>query len=116
MRNQQIARRAPPFLSALLPPANTARCRALPTHPRRTHSTKQPGLELNLPRQRALLRAAAFGRPFCPPAFPQLALRDAARRLRALNAVRDAAVGMPLTMPQLEALTLPALISRWVVD
>ncbi|KIY95564.1 Vacuolar protein sorting-associated protein 16 [Monoraphidium neglectum] len=70
------------------------------------------GLELNVPRQRALMRAAAFGRAFVPPFFPPLLMREAARKLRVLNVVRDAAVGIPLTMPQLEALTLPVLVSR----
>ncbi|GBF95901.1 hypothetical protein Rsub_08492 [Raphidocelis subcapitata] len=72
------------------------------------------GLDLSPPRQRALLRAAAFGRPFAGPNFPPLALRGAARVLRVLNAVRDPAVGVPLTAAQLEALTLPVLVSRLV--
>jgi hypothetical protein len=58
------------------------------------------------------MRAAAFGRAFVPPFFPPLLMREAARKLRVLNVVRDAAVGIPLTMPQLEALTLPVLVSR----
>ncbi|KAG2436636.1 hypothetical protein HXX76_006164 [Chlamydomonas incerta] len=33
-------------------------------------------------------------------------------RLRVLNAVRDARVGLPLTMSQLEALSLPVLVAR----
>ncbi|KAI8468744.1 MAG: vacuolar protein sorting-associated protein 16 [Monoraphidium minutum] len=73
------------------------------------------GLEMNAPRQRALMRAAAFGRPFCPPSFPPLLMRDVARKLRILNAVREPGVGLPLTMAQLEALTLPVLVSRLVV-
>jgi hypothetical protein len=59
------------------------------------------------------MRAAAFGRPFLPPSFPPLLMREAARKLRVLNAARDPAVGVPLTMPQLDALTLPVLVSRW---
>ncbi|EFN53979.1 hypothetical protein CHLNCDRAFT_135924 [Chlorella variabilis] len=39
---------------------------------------------------------------------------DVARRLRVLNALRDPAIGMPLTMPQLEAEGLPAVVSRLV--
>jgi hypothetical protein len=58
------------------------------------------------------MRAAAFGRAFLPPTFPRLLMRDAARKLRALNAVRDERVGVGLTMAQLEALTLPVLVSR----
>ncbi|KAL4440601.1 hypothetical protein ABPG75_003602 [Micractinium tetrahymenae] len=40
--------------------------------------------------------------------------REVARRLRVLNALREPAVGMPLTMAQLQAEGLPAVISRLV--
>ncbi len=70
-----------------------------------------PGLELSIPRQRALLRAAVFGRAFAPSVPPRL-LRDLAVRLRLLNAFREPQVGLPLTMPQLEALSLPVVVSR----
>eukprot|EP00879_Flechtneria_rotunda_P017255 GHRR01018076.1.p1 GENE.GHRR01018076.1~~GHRR01018076.1.p1 ORF type:complete len:487 (+),score=167.02 GHRR01018076.1:290-1750(+) len=72
------------------------------------------GLELSIPRQRALLRAAVFGRAFARSVPPKL-LRNVAIRLRVLNAVRDPQVGMPLTMPQLEALTLPVVVGRLVL-
>ncbi|KAL4852826.1 hypothetical protein ACK3TF_006093 [Chlorella vulgaris] len=39
---------------------------------------------------------------------------DVARRLRVLNALRDSTTAMPLTMPQLEAQGLPAVVSRLV--
>jgi hypothetical protein len=64
-----------------------------------------------VPRQRALLRAAIFGRAFAQ-AVPRGLLRDVALKLRLLNALRDPHVGMPLTMPQLEALSLPVVVSR----
>lgn len=63
-------------------------------------------------RQRSLMRAAAYGRPFCPPEFPRQLMYGTACRLRVLNAVRDARVGLPLTMSQLEALSLPVLVAR----
>lgn len=69
------------------------------------------GLELSVPRQRALLRAAVFGRAFAP-SVPAGLLRDTALRLRLLNALREPEVGLPLTMPQLEALSLPVVVSR----
>ncbi|KAF8057673.1 VCL1 [Scenedesmus sp. PABB004] len=71
------------------------------------------GLELVVPRQRALLRAAVFGRAFAPSVPPGL-LRETALKLRVLNALREPKVGLPLTMPQLEALTLPVVVGRLV--
>ncbi|GIL84671.1 hypothetical protein Vretifemale_13276, partial [Volvox reticuliferus] len=72
------------------------------------------GHDLNPVRQRALLRAAAYGRPFCPPDFPRQLMYGVACRLRILNAVRDPRVGLPLTMTQLEALSLPVLVARLI--
>jgi hypothetical protein len=72
------------------------------------------GLDLSVQRQKALMRAAVFGRAFAPEVPPGL-LRDVALKLRVMNALRDAAVGLPLTMPQLEALTLPVVVSRYDV-
>ena len=71
------------------------------------------GHDLSPPRQRALMRAAAYGRPFCLPSFPRQLMYGTACRLRILNAVRDAGVGLPLTMVQLEALSLPVVVARW---
>ncbi|KAG2424052.1 hypothetical protein HYH02_015233 [Chlamydomonas schloesseri] len=70
------------------------------------------GHDLSPLRQRSLMRAAAYGRPFCPPDFPRQLMYGTACRLRVLNAVRDARVGLPLTMSQLEALSLPVLVAR----
>lgn len=71
------------------------------------------GLELSVPRQRALMRAAVFGRVFCSELSPGL-VHEAASALRVLNALRDPAVGVPLTRPQLDALTVPVVIARLV--
>jgi hypothetical protein len=65
-----------------------------------------------VPRQRALLRAAVYGRAFCGPSFPPTLLRDTCAKLRALNAVREPSIGRALTLAQLDALTMPSLISR----
>ena len=70
------------------------------------------GLELSEPRQRALLRAAVLGRAFCSPSFPPLLLVDTCRKLRVLNALREPGVGLPLTMPQLQLITLPVVVAR----
>lgn len=64
-----------------------------------------------MPRQRALLRAAVFGRAFARRVDPGL-LHGLAVRLRVLNALRQPDVGMPLTMPQLEALSMPVVVNR----
>lgn len=68
------------------------------------------GLDLSVVRQRALLRAAVFGRAFCSD-VPRDLLRSVALKLRLLNALREPDVGLPLTMPQLEALSLPVVVS-----
>eukprot|EP00878_Enallax_costatus_P027161 GHUV01029216.1.p1 GENE.GHUV01029216.1~~GHUV01029216.1.p1 ORF type:complete len:582 (+),score=119.59 GHUV01029216.1:259-2004(+) len=72
------------------------------------------GLELDVTRQKALLKAAIFGRAFVP-SMPAGVLKDLTVKLRVLNALRDPSVGLPLTMPQLEALTLPVVVHRLVL-
>eukprot|EP00775_Hariotina_reticulata_P009376 gene9376-9539_t len=72
------------------------------------------GLELSVPRQRALLRAAVFGRAFALD-VPADLLHQLAIKMRILNALREPDVGLPLSMPQLEALSLPVVISRLVL-
>ncbi|WIA22377.1 hypothetical protein OEZ85_004684 [Tetradesmus obliquus] len=72
------------------------------------------GLDLSKTRQRALLRAAVFGRAFAPSVAAPL-LRETAQRLRLLNALREPEVGLPLTMPQLQALSLPVVVNRLVL-
>jgi hypothetical protein len=73
------------------------------------------GLDLSVTRQRALLRAAVFGRAFAASVVAPL-LRDTAQRLRLLNALREPDVGLPLTMPQLQALSLPVVVNRCVLS
>lgn len=58
------------------------------------------------------MRAAVYGRAFCPPSFPAATLHGVVLRLRLLNALRDTRVGMPLTYMQLEALSLPVVVAR----
>lgn len=72
------------------------------------------GLDVSVARQKALLRAACYGRAFCPSDFPPLLLHSTCSKLRVLNALREPAVGMPLTMGQLEALTMPVVVARCV--
>ncbi|MEW5298634.1 MAG: hypothetical protein WDW36_001730 [Sanguina aurantia] len=72
------------------------------------------GLDTSVARQRALLRAACYGRAFCPSDFPPLLLHSTCSKLRLLNALREPAVGMPLTMGQLEALTVPVVVARLI--
>lgn len=67
---------------------------------------------MSIPRQRALLRAAVFGRAFASD-VPAALLHQLAIKMRILNALREPEVGVPLTLPQLEALSLPVVISRW---
>lgn len=69
------------------------------------------GLELDITRQKTLLKAAVFGRAFVPN-MPAGMLKDLTIKLRVLNALREPGVGLPLTMPQLEALTLPVVVHR----
>ena len=91
----------------------------LPSHP--LHPPLA-GLDLNPERQKALLRSACFGAAFCPhPAVTDAAaptpsapsLHAMCCKLRVLNALREARPGMPLTLVQLEALTLLGVVARY---
>lgn len=55
-----------------------------------------------------------YGRVYCPTACASTALHDICKWLRILNAVRDPTIGLPLTLAQLEALSLPVLVARMV--
>lgn len=74
------------------------------------------GADLSPARQKALLRAAAYGRAFVQPTDlqPHCAY-DVAVKLRLLNALREGAVGIPMTMAQLDVMGLPAVVAKWVV-
>lgn len=72
------------------------------------------GHEFDVGQQRTLLKAGAFGLPFCSR-FPEKdRLREMCRTLRVLNAVRNYEIGIPLSMKQLEKLGGEALVSRLV--
>jgi hypothetical protein len=96
--------------------AAAARCRRrwpsrqLPLIPALTPAPPA-ALELDVPRQRALLQAAVFGAAFCSDLPPRL-LHDTAATLRVLNAVREAPVGLAPTWRQLELMGVPGLVAR----
>ncbi|XP_032879449.1 vacuolar protein sorting-associated protein 16 homolog [Amblyraja radiata] len=64
--------------------------------------------------QKALLRAASFGKCFISN-FPPDTFVKMARDLRVLNAIRDYAVGIPLSYPQYKQLTIEILIDRLIL-
>eukprot|EP00891_Asterochloris_glomerata_P007024 jgi/Astpho2/7024/e_gw1.00107.12.1_t len=71
--------------------------------------------DLDAPRQAALLKAACYGRAFCAAdKCPRRRILEVCRNLRVLNALRSSDVGLPLTHTQVEALTMPVLVSRLV--
>ncbi|GAX81388.1 hypothetical protein CEUSTIGMA_g8819.t1 [Chlamydomonas eustigma] len=90
------------------------------------------GLDLNPSRQKALLRAACFGAAFCPRSGVKQDLSDSlsesqtpsdvsttslytcCSKLRILNALREPRPGMPLTLPQLDVLSLAVVVARLV--
>ncbi|XP_038126852.1 vacuolar protein sorting-associated protein 16 homolog isoform X2 [Cyprinodon tularosa] len=63
--------------------------------------------------QKALMRAASFGKCFLTDFSPEQFVVTC-RELRVLNAVRDSSVGMPLTHTQFKQMTLQVLIDRLV--
>ncbi|XP_061572203.1 vacuolar protein sorting-associated protein 16 homolog isoform X2 [Cololabis saira] len=71
------------------------------------------GHEYDASTQKALMRAASFGKCFLTD-FPPDHFVSTCRELRVLNAVRDAGVGMPLTHSQFKQMTLQVLIDRLV--
>ncbi|XP_059822989.1 vacuolar protein sorting-associated protein 16 homolog [Hypanus sabinus] len=64
--------------------------------------------------QKALLRAASFGKCFISN-FPPDTFVKMARDLRVLNAIRDYTVGIPLSYPQYKQLTIEVLIDRLIL-
>lgn len=63
--------------------------------------------------QKALMRAASFGKCFLTEFSPEQFVTTC-RELRVLNAVRESSVGMPLTHTQFKQMTLQILIDRLV--
>ncbi|XP_062907960.1 vacuolar protein sorting-associated protein 16 homolog isoform X1 [Mobula hypostoma] len=64
--------------------------------------------------QKALLRAASFGKCFISN-FPPDTFVKMARDLRVLNAIRDYTVGIPLSYPQYKQLSIEVLIDRLIL-
>lgn len=64
--------------------------------------------------QKALLRAAAFGKNFSPESNRDRFV-NMCQTLRVLNAIRDQAVAIPLTYVQLELLSMKVLIDRLIL-
>lgn len=61
------------------------------------------------------MQAGCYGRAFCPAgSYPRKRILQICQSLRMLNALRASDVGVPLTLPQLEALTPSVLISRLI--
>ncbi|CAK6981606.1 vacuolar protein sorting-associated protein 16 homolog [Scomber scombrus] len=71
------------------------------------------GHEYDSNTQKSLLRAASFGKCFLTD-FSAESFVSTCRELRVLNAVRDAAVALPLTHTQFKQMTLQVLIDRLV--
>uniref|UniRef100_A0A672YPR7 Vacuolar protein sorting-associated protein 16 homolog n=1 Tax=Sphaeramia orbicularis TaxID=375764 RepID=A0A672YPR7_9TELE len=71
------------------------------------------GHEYDTNTQKALLRAASFGKCFLTDFSPD-SFVSTCRELRVLNAVREPSVGLPLTHTQFKQMTLQVLIDRLV--
>uniref|UniRef100_A0A061RIB2 Protein VACUOLELESS1 n=1 Tax=Tetraselmis sp. GSL018 TaxID=582737 RepID=A0A061RIB2_9CHLO len=67
--------------------------------------------EINVARQKLLLKAACYGKAFCPD-FPSGAIYDVVRTLRVLNCLWMPEHGLPITAEQLSALSMPVLVAR----
>lgn len=67
--------------------------------------------EINVSRQKLLLKAACYGKAFCLQ-HPKDAIYEVARKLRVLNCLWAPSNGIPITMTQLEALSMPVLVAR----
>jgi len=74
---------------------------------------KAAGHEFLPKKQRSLIKAAAFGKSFLQDMRPQVFV-DMCQLIRVLNNVRDFKVGIPITLEQLQRLTVPVLIDRLV--
>ncbi|KAB7498602.1 Vacuolar protein sorting-associated protein 16-like protein [Armadillidium nasatum] len=70
--------------------------------------------EFNQSIQKALLRAALFGKTFVPNMDPE-PCKSVTTTLRILNAVRNQRVGIPITWNQLEWMTVSVLLDRLVL-
>lgn len=71
------------------------------------------GNEADVLRQKALLKAASFGKCFLE-IYNSERFVDMGKSLRVLNAVREGSIGIPLTYPQYLRLTVESLVDRLV--
>ncbi|KAK4607376.1 hypothetical protein RGQ29_001281 [Quercus rubra] len=71
------------------------------------------GHEFDVSRQRTLLRAASYGQAFCSN-FQRDRIQEMCKTLRVLNAVRNPAIGIPLSIQQYKLLTPAVLIGRLI--
>ncbi|GMH32446.1 hypothetical protein BSKO_00280 [Bryopsis sp. KO-2023] len=71
------------------------------------------GVEFDTTKQRRLLKAACYGIAFCK-GYPNSKLHQHCLKLRVLNTIREPTVGIPLTMDQMDSLTMPVVVARLV--
>ena len=67
--------------------------------------------EFDVSRQQSFLRAASYGKSFCPNMDPS-SFVNTARKIRVMNNVRHIDIGIPLTIQQFNKLTAEVLVSR----
>jgi hypothetical protein len=70
--------------------------------------------EFSIQRQQVLMKAASYGKAFCPDADPAEFV-DTARKLRVLNDVRQSNIALPLTIQQYNRLTPEVLVNRLTI-
>lgn len=71
-------------------------------------------LDMDASTSKLLMKAALFGLTFLPPLEPADTVKNTAIKLRILTDLRTKKIGMPLTYPQLERLTVPVVLERLV--
>ncbi|XP_051136624.1 protein VACUOLELESS1 [Andrographis paniculata] len=71
------------------------------------------GYEFDISLQRTLLRSASYGQTFASH-FNRDRIKEMCQTLRVLNSVRDAEIGIPLSIQQYKLLTPPVLINRLI--
>lgn len=70
--------------------------------------------EFDVAKQQSYMKAASYGKAFCPDANPREFV-ETARKLRVLNEVRKPSIGMPLTIQQYNRLTPEVLVGRLTI-
>lgn len=71
--------------------------------------------EFDVEKQQSFLRAASYGKSFASNMDPTYFV-DTARKLRVLNNIRNADIGIPLTMQELTKMGCEALIGRLTIQ